>query len=56
MPAFVKSSKDENLWDRAKKIAQEHKGKKELQGDDFALANHIFHKMKFGKIKKMIGK
>jgi len=43
MSGFVQSSKDEKIWDKAKKIAKD----KALSGDDFyAYANAIFHRMK----------
>lgn len=41
-PGFVKSAEDEKKWQRAKEIAKRQKGVDE----PYALANHIFHKMK----------
>ena len=45
MPSnLVKTKSDEKKWDRAKRVASKSKGK--LEGDDFALVNHIYQNMK----------
>lgn len=48
MPGFVRSKKDESVWAKAKKAAAKSKGKEEgsFSDNDWALTNHIYHKMK----------
>lgn len=48
MPAFVKTEKDEELWTKAKKRAEEqgHKG-------DWAYVTGIYKSMKGGKVGTM---
>ena len=43
MPAFIKTKKDEKMWDEAKKAADKS-GKKAK--DYWALVNHIYQNMK----------
>jgi DNA-directed RNA polymerase specialized sigma subunit len=48
MPGFVKDKKDEAIWQKAKKAASKSKNKSEdsFSDQDWALVNHIYHKMK----------
>jgi hypothetical protein len=48
MPGFVRSKKDESVWAKAKKAAAKTKNKPEesFSDTDWALTNHIYHKMK----------
>jgi DNA-directed RNA polymerase specialized sigma subunit len=47
MPGFVRSKKDEARWQKAKQSASKSKGKEEssFTDTDWALVNHIYHKM-----------
>ena len=47
MPGFVRTKKDEATWKKAKEKAAESKGKEEssFSDTDWALVNHIYHKM-----------
>ena len=47
MPAFIKDKKDEKRWSKAKSaVSQSHnKGEEAFTDQDWALANHIYHKM-----------
>lgn len=47
MPSFVRSKKDEAAWARAKKAVSQSKKKDESEftDQDWALVNHIYHKM-----------
>jgi hypothetical protein len=47
LPAFVKTKRDEKLWDKAKRIVEEEYGRSESDGDRFyRLATSIFKRMK----------
>jgi hypothetical protein len=48
MPGFVRSKKDESVWVKAKKATAKSKNKSEesFSDTDWALTNHIYHKMK----------
>ena len=48
MPGFIRSKKDESVWAKAKKATAKSKGKDEesFSDTDWALTNHIYHKMK----------
>ena len=48
MPGFIRTKKDEALWEKAKRAAAKSKGKDEgsFTDQDWALVNHIYHKMK----------
>lgn len=46
MPGFVKSGRDEKIWGKAKRRAAHSLDKKSLKGDDYRLANWLYHKMK----------
>lgn len=47
MPAWVNTPAEERRWQRAKQIVRQQRTKKEADftDRDWALANHIFHKM-----------
>lgn len=47
MPAWVNTPAEERQWQRAKQIVRQQRSKKEAEftDRDWALTNHIFHKM-----------
>ena len=47
MPAWINTPAEERQWQRAKQIVRQQRSKKEAEftDRDWALANHIFHKM-----------
>lgn len=51
MPGFVRTKRDEAKWQKAKSSASKSKGKDEesFTDQDWALVNHIYHKMKKGE-------
>ncbi|MEM4726239.1 MAG: hypothetical protein QXG63_04800 [Nitrososphaerales archaeon] len=51
MPSFIRTKKDEALWQKAKQAAAKSKNKDEesFSDQDWALVNHIYHQMKKGE-------
>lgn len=46
MPGFIKGKRDEKIWSKAKRRAAHSLGKSSVKGDDYALVNWLYHKMK----------
>lgn len=56
MPGFVRSKTDEKKWSKAKEAVSSSKNKEEssFTDQDWALANHIFHKMEKAELLQIL--